>query len=57
MSTRKSVKQFVKEQREELDRVIQSQAPGSPKSDHERELWLRNDEKLYRWARSEGVRI
>jgi hypothetical protein len=25
-------------------------------SDHERRLWVLNDEGLYRWARSEGVR-
>lgn len=26
-------------------------------SDRERRLWIFNDEGLYRWARSEGVRI
>lgn len=29
----------------------------TPKNDEERRLWVLNDEGLYLWARSEGVRI
>ena len=28
-----------------------------PRDDAERRLWIENDEGLYSWARSEGVRI
>jgi len=48
---------FIKENRDELDKYIQKQAPGSPKTDNERRLWILNDEKLYNWARSENVKI
>lgn len=30
---------------------------GDKPNDAERRLWILNDEGLYRWARSEGVRI
>ncbi|KKK90688.1 hypothetical protein LCGC14_2720500 [marine sediment metagenome] len=52
-----TLRQFIKENRQALDEIIQSLAPGSSKSDSERELWVLNDEDLYNWARSEGVRI
>jgi len=48
---------FIKEHREELDNCIQKAAPGAPKNDNERRLWILNDEGLYNWARREGVRI
>ena len=50
---RKSLDDFIKEHREEIDRATNSQY----KNDDERRLWVMNDEGLYRWARSEGVRI
>ena len=44
----------------ELDACI-ARALGLDKNpipnDNERRLWILNDEGLYRWARSEGVRI
>ena len=52
-----TLRQFIKENRQALDEIIQGLAPGSSKSDSERELWVLNDEDLYNWARSEGVRI
>lgn len=56
----KSLQQFIKEHREELDTAI-ANALGHPKNpypnDTERRLWILNDEGLYNWARSEGVRI
>jgi hypothetical protein len=54
---RKSLREFIREHRQELDELIQRAAPGAPRSDGEREMWVRNDEGLYRWARSEGVRL
>lgn len=52
-----TLKQFIKENRKELDECIQRVAPGSPRNDNERRLWILNDEGLYRWARSYGVKI
>ena len=55
-----TLKQFIKEHRAELDAFI-ARALGLPKNpiptDAERRLWILNDEGLYRWARSEGVKI
>ena len=55
-----TLKQFVKEHREELDQCIahalrRSENPRA--NDEERRWWVLNDEGLYRWARAEGVRI
>jgi hypothetical protein len=55
-----TLKQFLKENRAELDACI-ARALGKSKNpranDDERRLWVLNDECLYRWARSEGVKI
>lgn len=55
-----TLKQFLKENRAELDACI-ARALGEGKNpranDDERRLWVLNDEGLYRWARSEGVKI
>lgn len=55
-----TLKQFIKQNRAELDACI-ARALGLDKTplpnDAERRLWILNDEGLYRWARSEGVRI
>lgn len=55
-----TLKQFIKEHRADLDACIartlgESKNPNA--NDKERCLWVLNDEGLYRWARSEGVRI
>ena len=52
-----TLQEFIKQHRQELDEVIQNVAPGAPKSDNERRLWILNDEGLYNWARSEGVKV
>ena len=52
-----TLKQFIKTHRAELDTCIQRACPGARKNDEERRLWILNDEGLYLWARSEGVRI
>ncbi len=54
-----TLKQFIKENRAELDACIAralGQETNPLANDNERRLWVLNDEGLYRWARSEGVR-
>jgi len=52
------LKEFIRENREEIDRLIIN-AIGNPryKNDEERRIWILNDEGLYLRARSEGVKI
>ena len=52
-----TLKQFIRDNRQELDEVIRRAVPGAAINDEERRLWILNDEGLYNWARSEGVRI
>jgi hypothetical protein len=55
-----TLKQFIKEHRAAIDECIARalKLPKNPNpNDNERRLWILNDEGLYRWARSEGVRI
>lgn len=55
-----TLKGFIKEHRSELDQFIARalKMDKNPKAnDEERRLWILNDEGLYNWARSEGVRI
>ena len=56
---RLSLRAFVKLNREELSKAIVRVVPNikQPISLSELELWVANDEGLYNWARSEGVRI
>lgn len=49
--------QFIKDNRQELDECIQRICPNCKRNDHERRLWILNDESLYQWAKSEGVKI
>jgi hypothetical protein len=51
------LKNFIKENREEIDKCIKSVAPNSRINNDERRLWVLNDEGLYCWARQEGVKI
>ena len=48
---------FIKENREEIDRVIKRGVPGARLNYEERRLWVLNDEDLYLWARRNGVKI
>jgi hypothetical protein len=52
-----SIREFIRKNREELDRCIRSVCDNCRLNDEERRLWILNDEGLYQWARSEGVRI
>lgn len=50
---RKTLREFIREHREEIDQLTKS----SIHNDEERRQWILNDEGLYNWAKSEGVRI
>ncbi len=49
--------EFVRKNRAEIDRCIARVSDPVYKNDEERRAWVLNDEGLYRWARSEGVKI
>jgi hypothetical protein len=50
---RKSMREFIREHRQEIDSIIDTPYH----NDEERRQWVENDEGLYAWARSEGVRV
>jgi hypothetical protein len=52
-----SMREFIRRNREDIDAAIKSACDNCKLDDKEREMWILNDEGLYRWARSEGVRI
>ena len=52
-----TMKEFIKTNQPAIDAAITKACPSVRLSDQERRLWILNDEGLYRWARSEGVRI
>lgn len=54
---RKSIRDFIKENRAELDAAIKRVCSNCRLNDDERRQWILNDEGLYQWARSSGVRI
>jgi len=53
----KSMRQFIKDNKEELDAAIRRACDNCRLNDAERRLWILNEEGLYRWARSEGVNV
>ncbi len=48
-----TLRQFIKENRKEIDDYTKSPY----KNDEERRQWVYNNEGLYNWARSKGVKI
>jgi len=48
---------FIRENKTEIDKAIKSVVPSAQLNNRERRLWILNNEGLYNWARSEGVRI
>ncbi len=54
---RKNLRDWIRENRKELDNYIHKAVPGYKLNDEERRQWILNDGGLYNWARSEGVQI
>ena len=52
-----TLRNFIKENKEELDACIKTVCSNCKLNNDERRLWILNDESLYLWARREGVRI
>lgn len=53
----KSMRDFIRENRDEIDAAIKRACLNCPLNNEERREWIMNDEGLYNWARGEGVRI
>lgn len=51
------MREFIKQNRKELDECIKRVSLADKLNDSERQQWILNDESLYNWARSCGVRI
>lgn len=51
------MREFIKTYRVEIDGHIKSICPNVRLNDKERQDWILNEEGLYNWARSEGVRV
>jgi len=52
----KSMREFIREHREELTSAIKGACPNiGSLNDEDREDWILNDEGLYNWAKREGV--
>jgi len=52
-----SMKDFIRSNRHEIDECIRGYCSNCRINDEERRNWILNDEGLYRWAKSEGVRV
>ena len=50
------MRDFIRENRDELSKCILKVCPNCKLNDKEREMWVLNDEGLYSWAKSEGVK-
>lgn len=52
-----TMRQFIREHRAEIDEAIRRACPNvGTLNDADRQLWILNDEGLYNWARSQGVK-
>jgi len=54
---RRSLIEWIKANREEIDNCIKRVCDNCRLNDSERRLWILNDEGLYNWAKSEGVQV
>lgn len=52
-----TLRNFIKENKDEIDQCIKNVVPNARLNYEERRLWILNDEGLYRWARRNGVKI
>ena len=57
MRTKQSMREFIRNNREEIDRCIRRVCDNCRLNDEERRQWIMNDEGLYMWARREGVNV
>ena len=48
--------EFIKQNKEELDKAIHRVVPNVKLNNEERRQWILNDEGLYQWAKREGWR-
>jgi hypothetical protein len=55
----KTLQEFIRKHREEIDSYVLNRCPGLRMNDDERRAWVLSDPSdfLYNWARSEGVNI
>lgn len=53
------MRDFIKQNRDELKRLIRAalKRPDFPLTTDDLAQWIANDEGLYNWARSKGVRV
>lgn len=51
-----TLKEFIKQNRAEIDAYIKRVVPNIQLNDEERRMWILNDEGLYNWAKSSGVK-
>ena len=49
--------EFINRNRADIDLHIKAIVPNARIDEDQRELWIKNDESLYRWARAEGVNV
>jgi len=52
-----SLREWIKDNRKEIDACILRICPNIQLNDNERRLWILNDEGIYNWVRSEGVNV
>jgi hypothetical protein len=52
-----TLKDFIQENKEEIDAIIKAVVPNARLNYEERRLWVLNSEGLYNWAKSERVNI
>ena len=57
MGTKKSLRKWVAENRDEIDRYLEMVGNRVRVNDSDRMEWVQNDEVLYNWARGEGVNV
>ena len=50
-----TMREFIRENRTRLDKIIRLRVPNLTIDDAERRMWIENDQSLYEWAREEGV--
>ncbi len=54
---KKPIRDWIRENRAEIDRAILSRVPNARLNNDERRMWVMNDEGLYNWARSDRVNL